>query len=285
MRQLTTIFLAFLNLVLLAGWAIGCQASPYPTDIAEIVKRDKLRVAIYSKDILPFIGQNEKGELIGYDVELAKLLAKKLGVKIEFNRKAKTFDEIIELVNQRHVDLAIGILTPTPERAKKVRFTKPYLLLNQGLLYNRLAAAKYKITDPANQPNKLQGLKIGILKSSSYVNYARHDFPAANFIPYDTLVDAMDDVKQGKLFACFSYLTDLEQWLNSKADAGLYTGISKLNNKLSPIAIAASWETPNLLNWVDMALLLMDLERENMGLRKQYLANSNVRFNNDTDYA
>lgn len=57
----------------------------------------------------------------------------------------------------------MSLLTPTVERAKKVHFTRPYLYLHQAVLYNRLVAAKNKITNPANQPEKLAGLKMGLL--------------------------------------------------------------------------------------------------------------------------
>ena len=113
-------------------------------------------------------------------------------------------DEMIDLVNQKKVDIAMSLITPTLERAQKVRFTRPYLYLHQALLYNRLTAAKDKITDPANQPEKLAGLKIGLLKSSTYVQYSKQNFPNADYVYYENMADVMNDVKQGKLFAAFS---------------------------------------------------------------------------------
>jgi polar amino acid transport system substrate-binding protein len=248
-----------------AGYAVN-----YPAGIKHILSQGKLVVAIYSKDIPPFIMHDPQGNLSGYDIDLASYLAKQLGAKIEFNQTAHSFDEIIELVNQNKVDMAMGLITVTLDRAKKVHFTQPYLYLQQALLYNRLVAAKNKISDPANQPEKLIGLKIGVVKSSSYIEFAKQSFPHATLVYYETPRDAMSDVRKGKLFAAFSFVVDIEQWLDLQSDAGLYTGISKLKNKYDPIAIATSWEYPDLASWLDLAFTLMKLEHEDESLKKHY---------------
>src|SRR4051794_14650803 len=69
-----------------------------PPDIQQILNHGTLIVAIYQKDTPPFFMQDKTGKLIGYDVDLARELAHRLGVKLTFNRQATTFDELINLV-------------------------------------------------------------------------------------------------------------------------------------------------------------------------------------------
>ncbi|MDF2867424.1 MAG: extracellular solute-binding protein family 3 [Gammaproteobacteria bacterium] len=272
MRKNAKVLLYLLNFFFMGLWPSYGYAISYPADIEQILNRKKLIVGIFSKDNPPFIMHDKAGHLSGYDIELAKYLAEKLGVGIVFNQEAKTYDEMIDLVNQKKVDIAMSLITPTLERAQKVRFTRPYLYLHQALLYNRLTAAKDKITDPANQPEKLAGLKMGLLKSSTYVQYSKQNFPNADYVYYENMADVMNDVKQGKLFAAFSYQIALAHWLDEQVDAGLYTGISKLNDRVEPIAIAVSWEHPNLLAWFDLALRLIDLENKDAHLKNYYFA-------------
>lgn len=259
-----------LLLLITSLFTLNTFAVTFPEGIKRIKDKGTLVVGMHIRDEPPFFMRDKSGELIGYDVELAKYLAKQLNVKVEFNREAKTFDDLVDMVNEKKVDIAISLITPTLYRAERVRFTTPYLYLTQALLYNRLAAAKYKLADPANQVNKIPGIKIGVLKASAYEDFAEENFPNATIVSYDNLADGMQDVVKGKIFAVFSHLTEIEQWLDKQPDAHLYAGVSKLVNKIDPIAIAVPYEYPNLLAWLDVALDLIKLEHYEDKFKKDY---------------
>ena len=92
---------------------------------------------------------NPRGELYGVYIALAKDIAAKLGVALEFNRNAKTFKELTEMVARGDVDVdvVISVLSRTLDRAKSISFTKPYVVLRQALLVNRVEATKKGIED------------------------------------------------------------------------------------------------------------------------------------------
>ena len=83
------------------------------------------KIVIGLDDNYPPVGFcNEKGELIGSDVELAKEAAKRLGRQVEF-RPIDWSSKEAELASGK-VDLIWNGLTPTPEREKNILFSLPY---------------------------------------------------------------------------------------------------------------------------------------------------------------
>ncbi|MCH9625960.1 MAG: ABC transporter arginine-binding protein 1 [Chlamydiales bacterium] len=68
----------------------------------------------------------EKGKIVGFDIDIAKNVAQKLGKKIEF--KDMPFEALIPDLMLNHVDLVASGMTYTKERAKRVSFTQPYHL-------------------------------------------------------------------------------------------------------------------------------------------------------------
>ena len=90
------------------------------TDKKETKNEDKLpqKVVIGLDDTFAPMGfKNEKGELIGFDIDLAKAVAEKLKIEVEF--KAINWDSKIMDLNSGNIDLIWNGLTITPDRAKE----------------------------------------------------------------------------------------------------------------------------------------------------------------------
>ena len=73
--------------------------------------------------------RDESGEIVGIDVDLAKEVAKRIGVEVRFN--PREWDAIIFDLRSKNIDMVWNGMTITPARAKQVAFTKPYLSDNQ----------------------------------------------------------------------------------------------------------------------------------------------------------
>jgi ABC-type amino acid transport substrate-binding protein len=99
--------------------ALG-QKSP----LGSIIKRGRLRVG-YHPENLPFSFVNDEGDLVGFDVELMHVLARELGVEIEFVEW--TYETVFEDLNRNKFDIAIGGLIVNPERLAKANFSNPYM--------------------------------------------------------------------------------------------------------------------------------------------------------------
>lgn len=99
------------------------NAQGKPDRFQEILGKGSVRIAV-PLDVPPFGSQNEKREPEGFDVELAGMVAKALGVKLEMQQV--TGANRIPFLLTDKVDIVISVMGLTPERAKQVMFTAPY---------------------------------------------------------------------------------------------------------------------------------------------------------------
>jgi Na+/H+-dicarboxylate symporter/ABC-type amino acid transport substrate-binding protein len=93
--------------------------------IDTIRRRGMLRVAVFA-DRLPFVFLNREHQLVGFDVEMAQLLGRDLGVKVEFV-EMEDLPALPRLLVTGRIDLAMTGVVVTPERAGEMLFTEPYL--------------------------------------------------------------------------------------------------------------------------------------------------------------
>lgn len=107
---------------------------------------------------------NDKHEFDGYDIEVAKGIAKRLGVQIKFVTPA--WDIIVAGNWQGRWDLALGQMTPTKARAEKFDFPAMYF-------YGRDVAVVHK-DSKATKLSDLEGKVVGVLAGNLDVDYANH---------------------------------------------------------------------------------------------------------------
>src|SRR5208337_2535196 len=89
----------------------------------QVIKRNRLIVGMEVK-FFPFEYADTDGQPIGFDVDLAKIAAQELGVRIEI--KDMEFSGLIPALQGGKIDMIISGMTRTPARAKTVSFTQPY---------------------------------------------------------------------------------------------------------------------------------------------------------------
>jgi len=104
------------------GDALEKPAGPL---IDAIKKRGMLRVGVFT-DRLPFVFLNRERRLVGFDVEMAHLLARDLGAKVEFVQLEES-RALPHLLATGRIDLAMTGFPITPERAAGMLFSDPYL--------------------------------------------------------------------------------------------------------------------------------------------------------------
>ncbi len=165
--------------VLLVLWTTMLFAAPAPGDLAAILERRKIVVAMTSDDQRPFFMAGPGGTLTGLDADMAAQIDGELGVKLEINRSAKSVNDTVDLVARGEADVAISKLSCTLSRGKKVILTRPYLVLRKALLVNRMEASRLR--GNRRLPVFIQQLRgrIGVIGGSSYVGFAQQMFPGA----------------------------------------------------------------------------------------------------------
>jgi polar amino acid transport system substrate-binding protein len=137
---------------IVVGFAGGVHAQPgAPQSIDDIIKKGTIVVGISTTTpIFGLIGKN--GEPEGYDPDVARLLAKYLGVKVEFVPVTGA-NRIPQLMGGR-VDLLICLFGITPERAQQVWYSIPYAYEAATLVGP--ASVKVKSADD------LKGKRVGV---------------------------------------------------------------------------------------------------------------------------
>jgi polar amino acid transport system substrate-binding protein len=121
----------------LAATAYAADSAPTPfavyenSTLREIIKRGTLLVGM-EVEYWPFEYADEKGQAVGFDVAIADLAARELGVKLEI--KDMEWTGLIPALQSGKVDMVISGMTATLERAKSVTFTDPYFVTGLCLL-------------------------------------------------------------------------------------------------------------------------------------------------------
>jgi polar amino acid transport system substrate-binding protein len=127
-------------LLQLTGCGGPAPAADRPSTLDRIVATKVLRVGM-NPGYAPFEMIDVDGNMIGFDVDVARYVATEMGngVKAEFVKS--DWDPIIANLNADKFDLIMSGMTRTPERALRCAFTDPYFETGQALLVNR---AKWK---------------------------------------------------------------------------------------------------------------------------------------------
>lgn len=135
MKKFTVILSFVLCLLLLIGCSnsrSGSGSSPAESDsskkvpsdtLAQIKKNGKIVIGT-GGDFRPFTYKNSKNELVGYDIEWGKIIAKKLGVKPEF--VTGEFSGLIPGLKAGRFDILASAITATPERKAALNISAPY---------------------------------------------------------------------------------------------------------------------------------------------------------------
>lgn len=228
-----------------------------PPDIRRIKERGKLTVAMFHQDRPPFFYRNEQGQLVGIDVNLSLNIASALGVKIEFDRTAQTFDEVVDKVVTGQADLAISKLSVTLSRALRTRYTQPYVIFQQALLVNRLKLAALETDNSGRAALELvigSNEKIGVRTATSYLEYARSLFPNAKIVPFDSMKALMAAVQQGEILAAFYDENELSTAIKNEPQLSVYAKLFIFKDRVDPIAIAVAPKDEQLLAWLNIYL-------------------------------
>ena len=111
-------------LALVAIFGVVATSLPAIADdlIADIQKRGTLKVGMST--FVPWAMRDKKGDLIGFEIDVATKLAKDMGVEVEFVPTA--WSGIIPALLAKKFDVIIGGMSITPQRNLTVNFTAPY---------------------------------------------------------------------------------------------------------------------------------------------------------------
>lgn len=242
--------------------------APVTPDIQRIQKRGKLIVAMYYQDRPPWFYQDKQGQLAGIDVDMAHDIAQELGVDVEFDRAARSFNEVVDRVAAGQADLAISKLSVTLARGQRIRYTQPYIVFNQTLLVNRLKLAAVQQANPGKTALELilnTTDKIGVAKGTSYEEFARDIFAKARItaVPQQGLFAA---TAAGEVLAALYDENEINMYMKENPELSITAKVFILKDRVDPIAIAVAPQDQQLLSWLN---LYLDLTKNSINIRQQ----------------
>lgn len=107
----------------------------------------------------PMDFKNSNGQLTGFDIDLDKAIAAKLGVKI--NNIPTDWDGIIPSLQSKKFDMVLSAMGITKERAKEVSFSKPYFNGGMTIIVNKKVTNIKKIKNLSDLKGKTVGVQAG----------------------------------------------------------------------------------------------------------------------------
>lgn len=197
-------------LALAAAATLGCaqlgiggsraEARPPETGIKAILARGELRIGM-SGEQPPLTMTTKKGELVGLEVALGRVLAQVIGVEATFVKLP--FAKLLDAVVAHEIDLAMSGIGITPERNLRVAFIGPYLVSGKSLLSK--SDDILGVADPAELDRA--EVTIAALAGSTSEDYVRRHLPKATLVTTPGLDAAVQMVIDDRADAL---LADLE---------------------------------------------------------------------------
>ena len=225
--------------------AEGCRraAIQEPDALALIRERGTLRVAVEGV-YLPWNFHGDDGKLTGFDVELARILAEKLGVEAEFVETV--WDSLLPGLADGSWDIVCNEVEPTDDRAATYDFTVPYANITTVVVVRADRAADFPT------PAALRGKTVAGSITSTYIAIARAN--GAYPVPTDTVEETMKLVEEGSADAMLDSNITFLDYKRVHPDTPL--AVACENPDPSPVAIpmAKGEATESLRNALDAAI-------------------------------
>lgn len=165
------------------------------TTMARLADQGDIKVGV--KFDQPGLGSRslETDQPVGFDVEIAKLIAANLGIEpsdIEFVETVSANRE--SFIEKGTVDLVVATYTINDERKKVVDFAGPYYVAGQDLLVRA-------DDDTIKGPEDLADKRVCAASGSTPIERIRTDYPDAVPVEFDTYTECVDQLEAGQVDA------------------------------------------------------------------------------------
>jgi len=238
----------YILLAVIAGMGWGKLTNAGTLD--DIARRGELRVACQTQGP-PFSFIDKKGEQTGSSIELCRIMAREMGVKIKFLNF--DWDGIIPALLSGKADLLAADMTPTLKRAMKIAFCEPFIYT--GIVVFTKKNSEFNVIEDC----KGKGVTIAVLLGSSGETEVKKNFPKAKVKAYKgggpLLINA---VLKGHADIGVN---------DSSAVIGQAANFPPNSIKIipgtlakSPLAFAVRYDSPDLLEWINLFFLHIRLD-------------------------
>lgn len=186
--------LVFCMTLTVTAWGADIQKQiAQESAIAKAVKRGAIKVGM---DVfVPWAMKDKKGKLVGFEIDVAKELAKDIGLEVEF--VPTKWDGIIPALLAGKFDVIIGGMGITPKRALQVNFSIPYEYSGMGIVAHKKKAPGFKSLDDFNKPEVEIAVKMGTTAEAA----AKKMLPNAKLRRFQDEAQAYQELRNGNVHA------------------------------------------------------------------------------------
>ena len=206
------------------------------SSVTAIKKRGVLRVAVFG-DLPPYGWVDDHGNRLGYDVRLARQMAKDLGVKVKFTQV--NANNRVDTLNSNKADIVLANFTETPERKQVVDFAKPYMKVSVGVISPKNA--------PITSASQLKGKNLIVNKGTTAENYFTKK-GGVDLLKFDSKTQQFNAFKNKRAAALADDNSYLYAWV--KKNPNYTVGIKNIGPNQF-IAPAVKKGNKSLLNWTN----------------------------------
>lgn len=210
--------------------------------LEQIMKRGALRVG-FEAGYLPFEMADKKGRFIGFDIDMAKEMAKAMGVK--FVPVNTAWDGIIPALITKKFDIIISGMTITQERNLKINFADPYIIVGQTILLNKRLEGKVKSYKDLNNKKYTITSKLGTTGEQAI----KRMIPKAKYKSFESESEAALEVLNGKADATIYDLPFCAVFM-AQQGAGKLIFLDEPFT-FEPLAWAVRKGDPDFMNWLN----------------------------------
>lgn len=143
----------------------------------------------------PFESTTPSGEIVGFDIDLAKAMCEVMKAKCTFSNQA--WDGIIPGLLAKKYDVIASSMSVTPERQKAVLFTKR-IWATPNMFVGKVG------TKTETSPAALKGMDVGVQQATIQDRYLTKHYKDTNIKRYKTIEAAFADLATGRLKLVFS---------------------------------------------------------------------------------
>ncbi|MDH7516986.1 MAG: basic amino acid ABC transporter substrate-binding protein [Candidatus Thermoplasmatota archaeon] len=183
-----------LCIILLIFFAGCIESNEMDPTIKKIKEAGVLKVGTCTPfEPMEYVDKN--GSILGFDIDIAEMIAKHLGVKTEIKDYPYLFDNISVPLEKGEVDMIIAAITITTERSKQVLFSRPYLNAGQIIIVN---ASNMDIKSEIDLFNKTVGVQRNTTGEEEALKYTNSSSQVMSYQNYEL---ALLDLIAGKIDA------------------------------------------------------------------------------------
>jgi len=207
-----------------------------------ILKRGELRVG-FESGYMPFEMTDRKGDFVGFDIDMAKEMAKAMGVK--FVPVNTAWDGIIPALTTNKFDIIMSGMTITQERNLKINFADPYIVVGQTILLAQKHEGTVKSYKDLNDRKYTITSKLGTTGEQA----VKRLIPRATYKSFETEPEAALEVVNGKADA-FVYDLPYCVVFMAQQGAGKLVFLDEAFT-FEPLAWGIRKGDPDFLNWLN----------------------------------